>query len=226
MLRRKMNCALQHCKRTIYAGVAQFNCSLQSGNIAFDTQFRAGGTLVKWLEFVGGSLATLGGGLAMAYLPAIAPGLATYGVVGGAVLLLVGLGLGLLGLFGSRVGTTPMADRKIGDITVSMGSGNQVGHIGHNVTIGHQPKIRVLEDSLKAALLTNISRAKPVRVLGMNGNTESMNFANQIHAFLGSSGFKMESPSATWHMFFEPPVFNININDKNPQTWIVVGPAE
>ncbi|HWA92444.1 MAG TPA: hypothetical protein VG889_20570 [Rhizomicrobium sp.] len=168
----------------------------------------------------------LGGGLAMAYLPILEPQFAPYGLVGGAVLLLVGLGLGLLGLFGTRVRAAPMADKKIGDITVSMGSGNQIGHIGHSVTVGHQPRIRVLEDSLKAALLANISREKPVRILGLNGNTESMNFANQIHAFLRSSGFPMESPSATWHMFFDPPIFNININDKNPQTWIVVGPAE
>ena len=64
--------------------------------------------------------------------------------------------------------------------------------------------------------------------MGMNGDSESMNFANEIYDALKAGGYKMLNDSATWHMFFNPPVFDFKISKGNGEAewWIVVGPAK
>lgn len=70
-------------------------------------------------------------------------------------------------------------------------------------------------------------KGKPIAVLGLSGNAESMAYANEIHAFLKANRLPvMESEAA--HMFFNPPVFTVNISPFNRgEEWhVVVGPAE
>jgi hypothetical protein len=113
-------------------------------------------------------------------------------------------------------------------IDQSVVSHNQSGGItAHTVNIDRRTK-RTMTDEMKAGLLRDMPRDKPVQVMGMSGNTESMAFANEIHRFLQRNGFQMMNDSATWHMFFDPPVFTVNITpgNKGAEWWIVVGPAE
>jgi len=114
----------------------------------------------------------------------------------------------------------------IGDINVTLGNQNVVGNIGHTVI---NPRVtRTLHADMKASLLRDFPRNKPVQVFGLSGNTESMAFANEIHAFLKANGYQMVQKEAMWHQFFNPPVFNIKISAGNggKEWWVVVGPAE
>ena len=107
-------------------------------------------------------------------------------------------------------------------------SHNQSGGItAHTVNLDRRIK-RTMTDDLKSGLLRDMPRDKPVQVMGMNGNTESMAFADEIHQLLRTHGFRMANDAATWHMFFDPPIFNIKISPGNggAEWWIVVGPAE
>ena len=108
-----------------------------------------------------------------------------------------------------------------------IGDHNRVAnvHVG-DVNIDRRVR-RTLGEDLKAGLL-QMSKDRPVTVLGLNGNTESMAFANQIHDFLAASGYQMTGSHATWHMFFDPPVYTVNISPfNNGSEWhVVVGPAE
>ena len=81
---------------------------------------------------------------------------------------------------------------------------------------------------MKAGLLRDLPNDRPVLVFGMNGSAELMAFANEIHNFLKENKYRMKSDAASWHMFFDPPVFNINISAGNSgsEWWIVVGLAE
>lgn len=107
-------------------------------------------------------------------------------------------------------------------------SHNQAGGItAHTVNVDRRIT-RTMNDEMKSGLLRGLTKDKPVAVMGMNGNTESMRFANEIHSFLQSNGYQMSAETATWHMFFDPPVYTVKISpgENNTQWWIVVGPAE
>jgi hypothetical protein len=100
------------------------------------------------------------------------------------------------------------------------------GITAHTVNVDTRAK-RTLQPDMKAGLLRDLPNDRPVFVLGMSGNVESMAFANEIYGFLKENGYQMKSDAASWHMFFNPPVFNIKISPGNNGTewWIVVGPA-
>jgi hypothetical protein len=70
-----------------------------------------------------------------------------------------------------------------------------------------------MSSDMQADLLRELPNDRPVAVRGMNGNTESMTFAREIHSFLSANGYRMVDSSATWHMFGDPPVFNVSINE-------------
>lgn len=88
---------------------------------------------------------------------------------------------------------------------------------------------RKMSPEIKSGLLNDLSRDRPVQVLGLNGDVESFNFAKKIDGFLRDNEFDVVDHSPTWHMFFDPPVKNINIsrfNDGDKEMWnIVVGPS-
>src|ERR1043166_3771261 len=92
-------------------------------------------------------------------------------------------------------------------INQNVSSHNQSGGVtAHTVNIDRRIK-RKMTDEMKSGLLRDLPNDKPVAVMGMNGNTESMTFANEIHSFLSTNGYRMTTDTATWHMFFDPPVF-------------------
>ena len=112
-------------------------------------------------------------------------------------------------------------------INQNVSSQNQSGGItAHTVHLDRRIR-RSLGDELKSGL-SKLPKDRPIAVMGQNGNTESMAFANDIHCFLAASGCDMTTPSATWHMFFDPPVHTVNISEGKggKEWWIVVGPAE
>jgi len=107
-------------------------------------------------------------------------------------------------------------------------SHHQVGGItAHTVNIDTRVR-RTLHPDMKAGLLRDLPKDRPVMVFAINGNGESMTFATQIHAFLKDNGYQMKTDAASWHMFFDPPVFNIKISpgEGGAEWWIVVGPAD
>ncbi len=79
----------------------------------------------------------------MAYAPGLFPAFATLGFWGGAAVLVTGLGLTIYGLAPLKQQEAPLADnKKIGDISVSMGDANNVNHIGHIVNEAPAPDIK------------------------------------------------------------------------------------
>lgn len=101
------------------------------------------------------------------------------------------------------------------------------GITAHTVNVDTRAK-RALQADMKAALLRDLPNDRPVLVLGMNGNAESTAFAQEIYGFLKGHGYEMKGEAPSWHMFFDPPVFDIKISPGNrgAEWWIVVGPAE
>ena len=123
-----------------------------------------------------------------------------------------------------------MSDDKplhLGDIKIKAGNHNAFGNIGHTVNVDTRIK-RTLQQEMKAGFLRDLPKDRPVQVFGLSGNTESMAFASEIHHFLKGNGYPMAQESAGWHLFFNPPAFNVNISEGNggAEWWIVVGPAE
>lgn len=116
-------------------------------------------------------------------------------------------------------------ERAVHNIT----SNNQTGGItAHTVNVDRRMR-RSLTDDLKSGLLDGLSKdRRPIAVMGLNGNTESMAFANEIRSFLKSHGHVMTTDTAMPHMFFDPPVFTVKVSPGNNgrEWWIVVGPAE
>ena len=100
------------------------------------------------------------------------------------------------------------------------------GITAHTVNIDTDTQ-RTFTPELKSSLLQDLPNDRPVQVMGMNGDSESMNFATEIYDGLKAGGYTMLGDSAISHMFFNPPVFNIKINEGNggAEWWIVVGPA-
>ena len=122
---------------------------------------------------------------------------------------------------------TLMVDKKENEFHIVTSHNQSGGVTAHTVNIDTKTP-RSLGAELKASLLRDLPNDRPVQVWGMNGNSESMNFATEIYDALKASGYTMVSDSVAWHMFFNPPVFNIKISEGNggTESWIVVGPAE
>ncbi len=82
-----------------------------------------------------------------------------------------------------------MGDNRRTIINQNVTSYNQSGGItAHTVNVDRRIK-RTMTDDFRAGLLRGLPRDKPIQVMGMNGNTESMAFANEIHHFLQGQQF-------------------------------------
>lgn len=163
----------------------------------------------------------LGGTVMLTYAPKQFPSFEPYGFWVGVALFLLSASL-LIWVFLHRREAHEMANDfsiKTGDVS---GSNNRIGHEFH------KPRQRTMSEEVKTGLLRELSKDRPVSVFGMNGNTESMIYANEIHAFLAANGYQMTSDTANWHMFFNPPVHTAKISPGNggKEWWITVGPAE
>jgi hypothetical protein len=148
-----------------------------------------------------------------------------YWIMSGTVLLLAfGLSMYWWPSKQQEVEGTAVGDDNRIQIGSISGGQNRIGHEIHH----HRPQQRRMSGEMKAELLARLPNDRPVSVLGMNGNTESMNYAREIHQFLKVSGYKMLDMDATWHMYFDPPVGTVSITKFNREKeWqIVVGPAE
>ncbi len=84
---------------------------------------------------------------------------------------------------------------------------------------------RKMDDSLRAAILNEVPKNKPARVLYLANDTESKTYASEIDTFLRSNGYKMAG-EMNWHMFGDVKPFQVNINlhaDNDSEVWLVVG---
>ena len=108
-----------------------------------------------------------------------------------------------------------------GIVTFSQSGGTNVLNVDSRIH-------RTLTEEIKIGLLHHLTKDKPVSVLGLSGNSESMIFANEIYRFLSKNGFSMKADRAMSHQFFDPPIFTVNVNRfNNGQEWhVVIGPAE
>ena len=116
------------------------------------------------------------------------------------------------------------AQQEIHNVTSREQSG---GITAHTVNLDTKPR-RTLTPETKATLLRDLSNDRPVRVMGMNGDSESMSFANEIYDGLKANNYTMLNESAMSHQFFNPPVFGFKISEGEggAEWWITVGPAK
>jgi len=84
--------------------------------------------------------------------------------------------------------------------------GQQGGITAGTVNIG--PTKRSLSDSrtepLKTQMLSELPRDKPITVIGLLGDSESVGFATEIHAFLKGNGYNMREPGGISQSVFTP----------------------
>jgi hypothetical protein len=100
-------------------------------------------------------------------------------------------------------------------IDQSVRSYNQQGGItAHSVTVA--PLARSLDapenTSLKQQILTQLARDKDITVMALMGDTESIDFAMQIHAFLKNNGFKLREPNGVSQGVFTQAQHGLNFN--------------
>ena len=120
-----------------------------------------------------------------------------------------------------------MADDKKPEIHNVTSHDQSGGITAHTVNIDTKTQRRVTAE-LEASFLKDLPNDRPVRVFGMNGNSESMNFANEIYQVLESHGYTMLGECAHPAMIFSPPIGIVKISEVNEGAeWgITVGPAK
>lgn len=105
--------------------------------------------------------------------------------------------------------------------------GQQGGITAHTVNIG--PQQRSLSSpnaaALKQQILTQLSRAKPITVFCIMGDTEGYYFGMEIHAFMKANGFTMAEPDGISQGVFTPPPKGLSVNDKGSAIDFLVGSA-
>ena len=149
--------------------------------------------------------------------------------------LVVGFAIGTIMVLRSRSETDGLATnekhKNLVDQSINVQGTNSgtISQTNNNMINISQKTQRTLTREMKAQLLKEMPRDFPVRVLSMNGDTESQAYGREIHAFLAGNGFEMDQGSPTSHMFVDPPVHTVNIskfNEGNRQLWhLVVGPS-
>ena len=91
-------------------------------------------------------------------------------------------------VFRKKFGRDPTPHEIEAMIDQSVTSHNQTGGItAHTVNFGPQP--RRMDETLKAKILSDIPRSKPITVTALLGDGEACQFAEEIHAFLKNHGF-------------------------------------
>ena len=116
----------------------------------------------------------------------------------------------------------PVPDDKKFNVT----SFNQSGGItAGTVHIGSQP--RTLSDpqltGLKAQILRDVPRTKPITVIALMGDAESYRFGAEIHAFLKANGYNMAEPTGISQAIFTPPPVGVGLQDKGDHLDFIVG---
>lgn len=141
-------------------------------------------------------------------------------------LIQVAIGLWVLGVvaFAYLIFTRPNPGGAVHNVRSHYQTG---GITAHTVNVDTRIK-RTLNDDLRKGLREGVSRTLPVMVMAQNGDTESMAFAKEIHAFLRGEGFRVDGEGPGWHMFGNPPVFTVKAYPANGGTewWVIVGPAQ
>jgi hypothetical protein len=91
-------------------------------------------------------------------------------------------------MFRQRFGRDPTPLEIEAIIDQSVTSYNQTGGItAHTVNLGPQP--RRMDETLKAQILSEIPRSKPITVAALLGDGEACQFAEELHTFLKNHGF-------------------------------------
>jgi hypothetical protein len=88
----------------------------------------------------------------------------------------------------------PLMNYKGPIINQNVTSHNQSGGItAHTVTVNPRRTLASPQmEGLKRQMLSELSKDKPITVMGIWGDTESCMFAEEIHAFLKANGFNMK----------------------------------
>ncbi|MCU1315946.1 MAG: hypothetical protein JWN63_1268 [Candidatus Acidoferrum typicum] len=129
----------------------------------------------------------------------------------------------VLAFFHDFLKEKPVADDKRINVT----SINQSGGItAHTVVVG--PAQRSMSgpgsDALRAQILRDLPRTKPITVMALMGDNESYRFAAEIHAFLKANGFKLAEDGISQGVL-NPPPRGLSINDHGDRMDFIVGTA-
>jgi hypothetical protein len=88
--------------------------------------------------------------------------------------------------------SSPSTSYSLNDVPSNQGIITQ-GQSGNNTLVTKAPD-RVLDDTMKNALISNLPKNKMVQILVLAGDPERDKFADQIDAFLKSNGYGVMSP--------------------------------
>jgi hypothetical protein len=109
-----------------------------------------------------------------------------------------------------------MAQNTIGNIYNNQGVITQGQH-GNN-TIIQGPIARHLSDPradpLRAQILREVPKDRPITVMAVMGDAEAMQFALEIHSFMKESGFQMREPEGISQGVFTGPVKGLTKQDE------------
>ena len=78
-------------------------------------------------------------------------------------------------------------------------------------------------DGLKRQILSDLPRDKPITVMTVMGDSEAINFAAQIHAFLKENGFPLAEQGGISQGAFTAPVNELNVRDDGKTRTFIVG---
>lgn len=95
-------------------------------------------------------------------------------------------------------------------------------------TVNLAPPQRTLSapyaSTLKSQMLSEIPKDKPITIMAILGDTESINFANEIYLFLKQNGFTMKDPAGISQGAFMSIPKGLSLNKKpNGELDFVVG---
>jgi hypothetical protein len=110
----------------------------------------------------------------------------------------------------------PMSNNSIGNIFGNQGIITQ-GQIGNNtLNIGPQPRNIDSPEAagLKEQILRELPKDKPITVTALLGDGESIQFAQQIHAFMKANGFTMREPNGISQSVFTGVVKGLQKRDQ------------
>jgi hypothetical protein len=82
-------------------------------------------------------------------------------------------------------------------------------------------------EPLKQQMLSEFPRDKPIRVIGLISDGESIDFAREIHAFLKQNGFIMKEPGGITQSIFSGAPKGVQVRtEANGDFTVIVGAAE
>jgi hypothetical protein len=87
---------------------------------------------------------------------------------------------------------------------------------------GTQPRSLNREDGLKKQILSDLPRDKPIIVVAIMGDSESLSFASEIYSFLKDSGFKMARDIVAQAAYVQP-VKGLIVEDAGENRRFIVG---